>query len=54
MMITIFYILGECLSGAICESDLISTAHEIGFTKPILVTKAPIDVNNVELQKLIG
>ncbi|CAF0887344.1 unnamed protein product [Rotaria sordida] len=45
---------GECLSGAICESDLISDALDVGFTRPILVTKQPIGVNNEELQKLLG
>ncbi|CAF2531464.1 unnamed protein product [Rotaria sp. Silwood2] len=45
---------GECLSGAICESDLVSGALEVGFTRPILVTTQPIGVNNVELQKLLG
>jgi len=45
---------GECLSGAIRESDLISAALNIGFTKPILVTEQPIGVDNKELEKLIG
>jgi hypothetical protein len=46
--------IGECLSGAICESDLISSALDIGFTRPILVTQQPIGVSNEELQKLLG
>lgn len=45
---------GECLSGALCEDDLISAALELGFTRPLLVTKEPIEVNNPDLQKLIG
>ncbi|CAF4875438.1 unnamed protein product [Rotaria sp. Silwood1] len=45
---------GECLSGAICESDLISGALAVGFTRPILVATDPIGINNVELQKLLG
>jgi hypothetical protein len=48
------FTLGECLSGAICESDLISSALDIGFTRPILVTQQPIGVNNKELEKLLG
>ena len=46
--------IGECLSGAICENDLISGALEVGFTRPILLSKKPIDVNNEELQRLLG
>jgi arsenite methyltransferase len=45
---------GECLSGALCESDLISSALEIGFTRPILVTQESIGVSNKDLEKLIG
>ena len=48
------FIIGECLSGAICESGLISSALEIGFTRPVLVTQQPIGVNNEDLQKLLG
>lgn len=51
---TSLFNLGECLSGAICESDLISYALEIGFTRPILVTQQPIGVNNEELHQLLG
>ncbi|CAF1422753.1 unnamed protein product [Adineta ricciae] len=40
---------GECLSGAVCESDLITGALDIGFTRPILITKQPIGVENKEL-----
>ncbi len=52
----VFFIftIGECLSGAIRESDLIESALDIGFTRPILVTQAPIGVSNEELQKLLG
>ncbi|CAF1467941.1 unnamed protein product [Adineta steineri] len=45
---------GECLSGAIRESDLISDALDIGFTRPILVTQQPICINNQQLQDLLG
>lgn len=45
---------GECLSGAIRESDLVSNALDIGFTRPLLVTQQPIGVNNMELEELIG
>ncbi|CAF1337776.1 unnamed protein product, partial [Adineta ricciae] len=45
---------GECLSGAMCENDLITNALDIGFTRPLLVTQQPICINNTELQKLIG
>lgn len=46
--------IGECLSGAICESDLISGALDVGFTRPILVTQESICVSNKELEKLLG
>lgn len=48
------YIIGEGLSGSIRESDLITLAPEIGFTRPLLVTKQPIQINNEELLQLIG
>jgi len=46
--------IGEGLSGALMENDLISSALDIGFTRPILVTQQPIGVNNKELEKLLG
>ncbi len=48
------FIIGECLSGAIRESDLISGALDVGFTRPLLVTQQPIGVSNKELEKLLG
>lgn len=54
MNFLLLLLIGECLSGAIRESDLISAALNIGFTKPILVTEQPIGVDNKELEKLIG
>jgi hypothetical protein len=53
-MIFFLFIIGECLSGAIRENDLISGALDIGFTRPMLVTQQPIGINNKELEKLIG
>ena len=46
--------IGECLSGALCESDLISNALALGFTRPVLVAQEPIGVSNKDLEKLIG
>ena len=46
--------IGECLSGALCESDLISNALAIGFTRPILMAQESIGVNNKDIEKLIG
>jgi hypothetical protein len=48
------FVVGECLSGALCESDLITAALQIGFTRPLLLSKESIGVNNVELQRLLG
>lgn len=45
---------GECLSGALRETDLISYALEVGFTRPLLVSRDPIGVNNPELKTLLG
>lgn len=47
-------IIGECLSGAIRESDLVSHASTIGFTRPVLVAQDTIGVSNKDLEKLVG
>ncbi len=48
------HIVGEGLSGALIENDLISNALDIGFTRPCLVEKSPITVADEELKKLVG
>lgn len=53
-LIDFFVRIGECLSGALCESDLISNALAIGFTRPVLVAQEPIGVSNKDLEKLTG
>ena len=46
--------IGEGLSGALMENDLIITALDIGFTRPCLVSKSSITVENKELKQLVG
>ncbi len=48
------YIIGEGLSGALMENDLISSALDIGFTRPCLVIKSSINVADEELKQLVG
>jgi hypothetical protein len=48
------HIIGEGLSGALMENDLISSALDIGFTRPCLMTKSSINVRNEELKQLVG
>ncbi len=48
------YTIGEGLSGALMENDLISSALDIGFTRPCLVKKSSINVANEELKQLVG
>jgi hypothetical protein len=48
------YTVGEGLSGALMENDLISNALDIGFTRPCLVTKSSVNVENEQMKQLVG
>jgi arsenite methyltransferase len=44
----------EGLSGALMENDLISSALDIGFTQPCLLTKSSINVEDEQMKQLVG
>ncbi len=46
--------IGEGLSGALMENDLISSALDIGFTQPCLLTKSSINVEDEQMKQLVG
>jgi len=45
---------GECLGGALYYKDFERIARKVGFTDPRIVSKRPIDINNKEIQNLVG
>ncbi len=45
---------GECLGGALYYKDFERIARNIGFTDPRIVSKRAIDINNKEIQSLVG
>jgi len=48
------YTVGEGLSGALMENDLISNALDMGSTRPCLVTKSSVNVENEQMKQLVG
>ncbi|NEQ96059.1 MAG: methyltransferase domain-containing protein [Cyanothece sp. SIO2G6] len=44
----------ECLGGALYEADFLSLAKKAGFTDPRLVSRAPITVQNQEINEKVG
>ena len=48
------HVIGEGLSGTLMENDLISSALDIGFTRPCLITKSSYNIENEELKQLVG
>jgi len=47
-------LLGECLGGALYTEDFIRICHEVGFTDPRELARAPIEVHDPELKELCG
>ena len=45
---------GECLGGALYYKDFERIARKVGFTDPRIVSKRAIDINNKEIQNLVG
>lgn len=45
---------GECLGGALYDKDFERIARRVGFTDPRIVSKRAIDINNKEIQNLVG
>jgi arsenite methyltransferase len=45
---------GECISGALYWNDFLNYAKNAGFTDPRVVEDKPIDVENEEIETLIG
>ena len=44
----------ECLGGALYRKDFERIARKVGFTDPRIVSKRAIDINNKEVQNLVG
>jgi len=47
-------LVGECLGGAMEESEFLALAQETGFLRPQMVTKKEIEVHDPELRSLLG
>eukprot|EP00898_Chlorokybus_atmophyticus_P006822 jgi/Chlat1/7140/Chrsp57S06808 len=47
-------LFGECLGGALYIEDFKRICHQVGFTDPRVLSTAPIEVNDAELQELTG
>jgi arsenite methyltransferase len=45
---------GECIAGAMYINDLMRLCHEIGFTDPRVVSRAPIVITDPELSAIVG
>jgi SAM-dependent methyltransferase len=45
---------GECLGGTLYYKDFERIARKVGFTDPRIVFKRAIDINNKEIQNLVG
>ncbi|MHC4174021.1 MAG: methyltransferase domain-containing protein [Planctomycetota bacterium] len=47
-------LLGECLGGALYYKDFERIARKVGFSDPRIVSKRTIEIDNKEIQKLVG
>ena len=45
---------GECISGALYWNELFTVAAEIGFSRPFLVTAAPVPIDREDIKKILG
>lgn len=45
---------GECISGALYYNDFKSLAQKVGFTTPRVLQVAPIEIQDVEMRRLLG
>nr|XP_022336163.1 arsenite methyltransferase-like [Crassostrea virginica] len=45
---------GECISGALYWKELFTLAAEIGFSRPFLVTAAPVPIDREDFKKILG
>ena len=49
-----FLFAGECISGALYWKELFTLAAEIGFSRPFLVTAAPVPIDREDFKKILG
>ena len=49
-----FLYAGECISGALYWKELFTLAAEIGFSRPFLVTAAPVPIDREDFKKILG
>lgn len=47
-------LFGECLAGAMYVQDFVRLCHRVGFVDPRVLSSAPIDVRDPELQEVCG
>lgn len=47
-------IVGECISGALYWKELFTLAAEIGFSRPFLVSAAPVPIDREDFKKILG
>ena len=45
---------GECLAGALYDKDFERMARKAGFTDPRILSVAPIEVEDYDLQRVVG
>ncbi|XP_048744012.1 arsenite methyltransferase-like [Ostrea edulis] len=45
---------GECISGALYWKDLFTLAAEIGFSRPYLVSAAPVPIDREDFKQILG
>lgn len=45
---------GECISGALYWKELFTLAAEIGFSRPFLVSAAPVPIDREDFKKILG
>jgi arsenite methyltransferase len=45
---------GECLAGALYTEDFIRLSHQAGFADPRILSQAPIEITDRELNELVG
>ena len=49
-----FLFADECISGALYWKELFTLTAEIGFSRPFLVTAAPVPIGREDFEKILG
>lgn len=51
---SLYFLAGECISGALYWRELFTLAAEIGFSRPFLVSAAPVPIDREDFKKILG